>query len=163
MKRFEVGQEYRKVGFYGGVTVYTVKEIDRENCKILLAENWFDVDGEGTRPAEWHKLEIDNKENERALEWESDKYGAFWIEAIGNDNTTETECKRKCKECGRYFKDPHNLCYLAEIDEVNGDTDACENFEKSYDEDEYCPSATNGDYSPSNPWDASGMSIRDFI
>lgn len=26
-----------------------------------------------------------------------------------------------------------------------------------------CPSATNGDYSPSNPWDAPGMSIRDFI
>lgn len=28
--------------------------------------------------------------------------------------------------------------------------------------DEYT-SATNGDYSPSNPWDAPGMSIRDFI
>jgi len=26
-----------------------------------------------------------------------------------------------------------------------------------------CPSASNGDYSPSNPWDAPGMSIRDFI
>lgn len=31
------------------------------------------------------------------------------------------------------------------------------------DEDEYVPSATNGDYSPSNPWNAPGMSIRDFI
>ena len=30
-------------------------------------------------------------------------------------------------------------------------------------DDDYCPSATNGDYSPSNPWDAPGMSIRDFI
>ena len=30
-------------------------------------------------------------------------------------------------------------------------------------EDDYCPSSTNGDYSPSNPWDAPGMSIRDFI
>ena len=28
---------------------------------------------------------------------------------------------------------------------------------------EYCPSSTNGDYSPSNPWDAPGMSIKDFI
>ena len=27
----------------------------------------------------------------------------------------------------------------------------------------YTPSATNGDYSPSNPWDAPGMSIKDFI
>ena len=31
-----------------------------------------------------------------------------------------------------------------------------------YDE-EYIPSATKRDYSPSNPWDAPGMSIRDFI
>ena len=30
-------------------------------------------------------------------------------------------------------------------------------------DNEYCPSATNGDYSPSNPWDAPGMSVRDFI
>ena len=30
-------------------------------------------------------------------------------------------------------------------------------------EDHYCPSATAGDYGPGNPWDAPGMSIRDFI
>ena len=30
-------------------------------------------------------------------------------------------------------------------------------------DDEYTPSSTRGDYSPSNPWDAPGMSIRDFI
>ena len=30
-------------------------------------------------------------------------------------------------------------------------------------DDEYTPSAENGDYSPSNPWDAPGMSISDFI
>ena len=29
--------------------------------------------------------------------------------------------------------------------------------------EEYVPSAENGDYSPSNPWDAPGMSIKDFI
>lgn len=31
------------------------------------------------------------------------------------------------------------------------------------DEEEPYPSSTNGDYSPSNPWDAPGMSIKDFI
>lgn len=31
------------------------------------------------------------------------------------------------------------------------------------DEDEEYTSSTYGDYSPSNPWDAPGMSIRDFI
>ena len=35
--------------------------------------------------------------------------------------------------------------------------------EEEFDDYEYCPSATAGDYSPSNPWDAPGMSIRDFI
>ena len=30
-------------------------------------------------------------------------------------------------------------------------------------DEEYIPSAENGDYSPSNPWDAPGMSIKDFI
>lgn len=28
---------------------------------------------------------------------------------------------------------------------------------------EYVPSAENGDYSPSNPWDAPGMKMSDFI
>ena len=30
-------------------------------------------------------------------------------------------------------------------------------------DDEYVPSAENGDYSPSNPWDAPGCSIDMFI
>lgn len=29
--------------------------------------------------------------------------------------------------------------------------------------DKYCPSATNGDYSPSSPWLAPGMCTKDFI
>ena len=29
--------------------------------------------------------------------------------------------------------------------------------------EEYTPSATQGDYSPSHPWDAPGMSVHDFI
>jgi hypothetical protein len=36
-------------------------------------------------------------------------------------------------------------------------------YEMAEDDDEYTPSASNGDYSPSNPWDAPGMSVRDFI
>ena len=70
----------------------------------------------------------------------------------------------KCKDCKRYFRNTHDLCYLAEIEEVDGNTDACERFAQAFDEDdEYCPSATNGDYSPSCPWNAPGMSIKDFI
>lgn len=35
--------------------------------------------------------------------------------------------------------------------------------EDEYEDDEYVPSATNRDYGPSNPWDAPGMSVKDFI
>ena len=35
--------------------------------------------------------------------------------------------------------------------------------EEEEDEEEYCPSSTHGDYSPSCPWNAPGMSIKDFI
>lgn len=38
-----------------------------------------------------------------------------------------------------------------------------EELDDCYEEDEYIPSAENGDYSPSNPWDAPGMKISDFI
>ncbi len=34
---------------------------------------------------------------------------------------------------------------------------------KDTEDDEYVPSATRGDYSPSNPWDAPGMSVSDFL
>ena len=77
-----------------------------------------------------------------------------------------SKCKT-CKNCARYFRDERNLCYLAESEQVNCETEACEDFIQAYDcddEDEYyTPSATYGDYSPSNPWDAPGMSIHDFI
>ena len=80
-KRFEIGDEYRQVGVFGGVTIYIVKEIDRANGRILLAEVWYDVDGTGTRPAEWHELDSDDNGNEKALEWTSKSYGDFWIYA----------------------------------------------------------------------------------
>jgi len=35
--------------------------------------------------------------------------------------------------------------------------------DKFDEDDEYVPSAENGDYSPSNPWDAPGMRMSDFI
>lgn len=38
----------------------------------------------------------------------------------------------------------------------------CDDFEDAVEEDNYS-SSTAGDYSPSCPWNAPGMSIRDFI
>ena len=67
------------------------------------------------------------------------------------------------RQCTGDIYDP--VCLRWEMAECDGiKIHSCERFiEKRLDEDEYCPSATAGDYSPSNPWDAPGMSIRDFI
>lgn len=54
------------------------------------------------------------------------------------------------------------LSDLAYQIEYEFDVDGVRSEDKEYDDD-YVPSAENGDYSPSNPWDAPGMSIRDFI
>lgn len=61
----------------------------------------------------------------------------YWYEI----STTETEEIDNAKDCQKYEEG----------------TPAC------LERDEYCPSATAGDYGPGNPWDAPGMSIRDFI
>jgi hypothetical protein len=50
--------------------------------------------------------------------------------------------------------DCRNYCGLG-VDEDGED--------EYYENEEYIPSAENGDYSPSNPWDAPGMKISDFI
>lgn len=79
-------------------------------------------------------------------------------------NKFRSDCTvNKCKDCGKFFRDAHALCPLAEMDVVNSNSDACASFIPATKEEAYCPSATNGDYSPSNPWDAPGMCIRDFI
>lgn len=54
-----------------------------------------------------------------------------------------------------------------EADEIESAKD-CKRYEEGTPpclerDDDYCPSATAGDYSPSAPWNAPGMSVRDFI
>ena len=62
----------------------------------------------------------------------------------------------------------HDLMWALDDDYLN---DAIETVKASFDDviadiieqERYTPSAENGDYGPSNPWDAPGMSIKDFI
>ena len=74
-----------------------------------------------------------------------------------------------CKNCIREGMYGTETCIDAEMatteaEEIEAAARCCE-FEEwvADEEDEYCPSSTAGDYSPSNPWDAPGMSIKDFI
>lgn len=81
MKKFEVGNRYMQFGIFGGTTRYTVSRITKDRKRILLSEEWFDIDGHGKRKPSWHDVEVDEYGNERALEWESQEYGKFWINA----------------------------------------------------------------------------------
>ena len=54
------------------------------------------------------------------------------------------------------------LSDLAYQIEYEFDIDGIRSVDEENDE-EYVPSAENGDYSPGNPWDAPGMSPSDFI
>lgn len=82
--------------------------------------------------------------------------------------------ERSCKNCGRsYYEDfgPYyttikRMCERWECRSYEGKTDEeiATECERYVDEEEpYIPSATHGDYSPSNPAGAPGMSWRDFI
>ena len=71
----------------------------------------------------------------------------FYVEA-NSEEEADKVFREKSMACEFDFSD-------GEITET-GYTIECE-------DDEYVPSSTNGDYSPSNPWDAPGMSISDFI
>ena len=80
---------------------------------------------------------------------------------------------KKCSECKhRAFSSwsgiDYCLGYEMQSDDYN-EAETCSKYEKGRpscykDEDEeYTPSATFGDYSPSCPWNAPGMSMSDFI
>jgi hypothetical protein len=57
------------------------------------------------------------------------------------------------------LEDEDEVEYLEKIKEIGG----LVVYKPIYREDRYMSSSTNGDYSPSNPWNAPGMSIKDFI
>lgn len=99
--------------------------------------------------------------------FEAEPYDA--VEFCREKDLSETEIEYLIADCHKkYFKDEDDCdedyeedCYYEEESWDYEDR----NYNRLYDDEEndYTPSATNGDYSPSNPWDAPGMSIRDFI
>lgn len=120
---------------------------------------------------------------------EDDPVWRFWVESGDADEANETndaeiseedkelikkmyaKYKRKCSNCKRRAFSSWSgidfcLGYEMENEEYN-EAENCERYEEGnpscYYDDEYTPSATHGDYSPSSPWNAPGMSISDFI
>lgn len=58
----------------------------------------------------------------------------------------------------------HDLMWALDADYLDEAIEEVkENFDDVIKDVEYIPSAENGDYSPSDPWRAPGMSLNDFI
>lgn len=98
-----------------------------------------------------------------------------YFATCGDEERTEP-CNGKATVCPQCGKELTIDDYETSYDPYEGDTyyyivcsecgfDERNEMYEGYngDDDDYTPSATMGDYSPSNPWDAPGMSIRDFI
>ena len=77
----------------------------------------------------------------------------------------------KCKHKAFYNWGHVDLCMGYEMSETEDEerqiAEKCDRYEEGtpscFEEEEYTPSATHGDYSPSCPWNAPGMSVSDFI
>ena len=130
------------------------EESYRTNPKYLddpsnIVGLWWDVDG--------HKLSVtDVKGNKVTVKetWISEddyepvtEYSTFILKTDRfNEPYLESSTYSEFK---LYLSSAFNYDYIIEDDEEE--------------EDDYRPSSTNRDYSPSNPWDAPGMSVKDFI
>lgn len=116
----------------------------------------------------------------RDITWDGDAFDYYLIiekygkQRLLDDYGREVDPSKKCRNCAnRCWSswDGVSYCMSYEMTETEDDeireANKCRSYEKGtpscLDEDEYCPSATRGDYSPSNPWDAPGMSVKDFI
>lgn len=57
----------------------------------------------------------------------------------------------------------YQIEYEFDIDGVRSEDEEWLDDDEFFEDEEYVPSSTRGDYGPSNPWDAPGMSLKDFI
>ena len=86
----------------------------------------------------------------------------FFMKNRSADNSSEDIriCKNRFRP-GMFGPEP---CMMYEMDGCDARDISCSCYEPETEEDYPCtPSSTAGDYGPGNPWDAPGMSIRDFI
>ena len=81
----------------------------------------------------------------------------FYVEAT-NEEEAHRVFEEGCMNAQFDFSDGE----IEETDYTIAEDDDAHHFHYTG-EEEYTPSSTNGDYSPSNPWDSPGYRISDFI
>lgn len=126
---------------------------------------------------DWHEFEIIEVDNQLSI----CRVKESWIAEDTGEDCEHTSIFRILTDDKGYLyiqskKYPTFKLYLNSAlnyrDKVPSDIDELAFLDKEvptdpspydYEDDDYTPSSTRGDYGPSNPWDAPGMSIHDFI
>lgn len=139
--KFEVGQTYTSSGLYGGGDI-TYRVVSRTANTVTLAESHVSED-------DWSQVDDGQKEYNIVIQ---DRYDSDYKNVIGKQESVVI-----------WEYSGHEGYLFADSDEIEEDIDDVEDIEDEYDEDDYLSSSAYGDYSPSNPWDAPGMSMRDFL
>ena len=87
-------------------------------------------------------------------------YKVTYIEKLIHTFYVEAENE---EEAERAFEEG---CMNSQFDFSDGEIDTTDYWVEEYNDEHhyhYTPSAENGDYSPSDPWNAPGMSMKDFV
>lgn len=146
-KKIQVGMYWNVDGH--AMTVTWISK-DRKKCKIT--EEWI---AEDTYQPRTHTDTYDIR---------VDEYGTEYAKASDPKYADYDDI-------GVYYSTAAlNYPYVSDTDTVD-DSDLDDtitpdedfSYDDWEDDDYYTPSATAGDYSPSNPWDSPGYSVRDFI
>lgn len=123
---------------------FTVTGVNGWNLSCQITESWISEDTwKDQTNSEWYDIKL--SESGEDICFVNREYPKFRFCASAAFNY-DSKCP---KEFNVYEK------YLP--------SDESDEDEYEEDLDDYTPSASRGDYSPSNPWDAPGMSIHDFI
>lgn len=168
---------------------YEVLSVNGDTCKV--SEDWIAEDtGEEVHKEYTYKIGQDADGQEYCYDPEYEEYAkpgsdnySWWARKYASgadnypwswdDNIIPDEDKHDFDYMGYsvlYSPDQDVFridSYLGNSIDVGFDFEdkdaAMQWIDKQNSDDEYTPSATAGDYSPSNPWDAPGMSMSDFI
>ena len=128
---------------------------DRNGHEYRVVE--LTVPGERCKVTERWLSEDSGKELEQTREWSIAEDPERFIDEEDNPIEFMYPAEQNSTIWNRFY-----ATSALNFEEPYSDYETSDDYE-SEDDERYTPSATRGDYSPSSPWNAPGMSIHDFI
>lgn len=142
-KKIQKGMVWHSDGF-----THEVQSISRDGKTCKVTEDWINEDT-GKPMHKVHKCTIEDDNGQEYIYEE--KYKEYANPGHNNDGDYSWWARM-------YATGADNYPYM-----LYDEDGFLEPDEDEEDDEEYTPSASRHDYSPSNPWDAPGMSMSDFF